>query len=66
MPRFAVRFAVMLGLRAAPAPAVEPPPVHRGERELCAGAAHLGASSTPIAKLSADEALRCFGVTQGR
>ena len=40
--------------------------VHRGEREISAGPAFLGAASTPIAKLSYDEALRCFGVHQGR
>lgn len=45
---------------AAPAPVV-----HRGERELTYGPG-LGAPTGPIAKLSYDEALRCFGVHQGR
>lgn len=40
--------------------------VHRGEREISAGAGDLGAPSSPIVKLSYDEALRCFGVHQGR
>jgi len=66
MPRFAIRLAVLLGLRAAPAPAVEPLRIHRDERELCAGTASLGMGAPPLAKLSAEEALRCFGVTQGR
>lgn len=45
----------------------EPAPVvHRGERELCAGTAFLGAPASPVAKLSYDEALRCFGVHQAR
>ncbi|MDH2313128.1 hypothetical protein [Methylobacterium brachiatum] len=66
MCRFAVRLAVLLGLRTAPVPAREPKAVHRGEIELFAGPAHLGAATTPIAKLSAEEAHRCFGVTQGR
>ena len=47
---------------AAPAPALI---VHRGERELSAGP-DLGAPAGPITKLSYDEALRCFGVHQGR
>ncbi|MGN8092822.1 hypothetical protein [Methylobacterium sp. 22177] len=47
---------------AAPAPA---PIVHRGERELCPGPG-LGAPAGPVPKLSYDEALRCFGVHQGR
>ena len=41
------------------------PLVHRDERELCAGP-DLGAPSSPPPKLSYDEALRCFGVHQGR
>ncbi|MBP2495279.1 hypothetical protein ABID82_002389 [Methylobacterium sp. PvP062] len=41
------------------------PIVHRGERELTSGP-DLGAPAGPIAKLSYDEALRCFGVHQGR
>lgn len=46
---------------------VKPAPVvHRGERELCAGTAFLGAPVSPVAKLSYDEALRCFGVHQAR
>ncbi|MEG9528383.1 MAG: hypothetical protein MIL41_21880 [Hyphomicrobiales bacterium] len=44
----------------------EPPIVHRGERELCAGTASLGAPSSAPAKLSYDEALRCFGVKQAK
>ncbi len=66
MSRFAVRLAVLLGLRTAPAPALEPKAVHRDEIELCTGPAHLGADTTPIAKLSAEEAYQCFGVAQGR
>ncbi|MET3483131.1 hypothetical protein [Methylobacterium sp. 1973] len=46
-------------------PAPSAPIVHRGEREMCAGP-DLGAPAGPIAKLSYDEALRCFGVHQGR
>ena len=42
------------------------PIVHRGERELSAGTAFLGAPVSPVAKLSYDEALRCFGVHQGK
>jgi len=61
MLRLVARLALLFGLRAAPASAIEPT-VHRGEREFCAGTAHLGASSPPIAKLSADEAYRCFRV----
>lgn len=41
------------------------PIVHRGERELCVGP-DLGAPAGPHPKLSYDEALRCFGVHQGR
>jgi len=62
--RFAARLGILLGLRIAPASVAEPT-VYRGERELFAGPAKLGVVSGPIAKLSADEALRCFGVTQG-
>ena len=47
-------------------PAEPAPIVHRGERELCAGTAFLGAPVSPVAKLSDDEALRCFGVHQGK
>lgn len=46
-------------------PAAPAPIVHRGEHELCRGP-NLGAPAGPIAKLSYDEALRCFGVHQGR
>lgn len=46
-------------------PAAPAPIIHRGERELSAGP-NLGAPAGPIAKLSYDEALRCFGVHQGR
>lgn len=46
-------------------PAASAPIVHRGERELTRGA-DLGVRSSPTAKLSYDEALRCFGVHQGR
>jgi hypothetical protein len=46
-------------------PAAPVPIVHRGERELCTGP-DLGAPAGPIAKLSYDEALACFGVQQGR
>ncbi|WP_345820133.1 hypothetical protein ABC766_29455 [Methylobacterium fujisawaense] len=46
-------------------PAAPAPTVHRGERELSAGP-DLGAPTGPIAKLSYDEALACFGVHQGR
>lgn len=66
MPRFAIRLAVLLGLRAAPAPVVEPPRIHRDERELCAGTARIGVVTVPVAKLSAEEAYRCFGVRQER
>jgi len=45
-------------------PAAAEPIVHRGERELTRGAG-LGAAAGPVAKLSYDEALRCFGVKQG-
>ncbi|MEG9529619.1 MAG: hypothetical protein MIL41_28250 [Hyphomicrobiales bacterium] len=47
-------------------PADPAPIVHRGERELCAGTAFLGAPSSAPAKLSYDEALRCFGVHQAK
>lgn len=58
------RLLIRLLFRAAP---VEPELiVHRGEREISVGPAFLGASSAPPAKLSYDEALRCFGVHQGR
>lgn len=50
---------------AQPVPASPAPIVHRGERELTAGP-DLGAPAGPIPKLSYDEALRCFGVHQGR
>jgi hypothetical protein len=66
MPRFAVRLAVLLGLRTAAAPSIEIKAIRRVEFELCAGPAHLGATSAPVAKLSAEEAHRCFGVVQGR
>jgi len=57
------RILVRLLFGAAP---VEPAPiVHRGEREISVGP-DLGAPSSPIAKLSYDEALRCFGVHQGK
>lgn len=46
-------------------PAAPAPIVHRGERELSTGP-DLGAPGGPIPKLSYDEALRCFGVHQGR
>lgn len=62
--RLAARLGILLGLRIVPAPTVEPA-VHRGERELFAGTARLGVASGPIVKLSADEAMRCFGVVQG-
>lgn len=45
-------------------PTAPAPIVHRGECELTRGAG-LGAPSRPVAKLSYDEALRCFGVKQG-
>lgn len=46
-------------------PATPGPIVHRGERELSTGP-DLGAPAGPVPKLSYDEALRCFGVHQGR
>lgn len=46
-------------------PAAPAPTVHRGERELTTGP-DLGALAGPVAKLSYQEALRCFGVHQGR
>ncbi|MDP4005078.1 hypothetical protein [Methylobacterium sp. NEAU K] len=61
MKRLLLRW--LLGAKPAE---LEPLVVHRGERELCAGTAFLGAPSTPVAKLSYDEALRCFGVHQGK
>lgn len=61
MPRLIARLALLFGLRVPSASTLEPT-VHRGERELCAGTARLGAPSLPIAKLSADEAYRCFRV----
>ena len=61
MHRLAARFALFLGLRAQPAPRPELL-IHRGERELCAGTAALGTASPPAAKLSAEEAHRCFGI----
>ncbi|WP_020094984.1 hypothetical protein [Methylobacterium sp. 285MFTsu5.1] len=51
---------LLRGRPAAPAPIV-----HRGERELSAGP-DLGVPAGPVSKLSYDEALRCFGVHQGR
>lgn len=55
------RLALLLGLRAAPtAPAA--PIVHRGEPELCAGTALIGAPASPRAKLSRDEAERLLGI----
>jgi hypothetical protein len=51
---------LLAGRPAAPAPIV-----HRGERELTSGP-DLGALAGPVPKLSYDEALRCFGVHQGR
>ncbi len=62
------RLALLLGLRTAPADAFAPVRIHRGEPEFCAGTDSLGApwmATAPTAKLSADEALRCFGVRQG-
>lgn len=61
MSRLAARLALFFGLRAQPAPAPEPL-IHRGEREFCAGTAALGTASKPVAKLSAEEAHRCFGI----
>ena len=61
MGRLLIRW--LLGARPASAPV--PFTVHRGEREICAGTAFLGAPVSPLAKLSADEAALCFGVNQG-
>lgn len=61
MHRLAARLALFLGLRAQPAPAPELL-IHRGERELCAGTAAIGTVRPPAAKLSAEEAHRCFGI----
>lgn len=61
MHRLAARLALFLGLRAQPAAGPQLL-IHRGERELCAGTAALGTSSPPAAKLSAEEAHRCFGI----
>lgn len=58
LKRLVLRFL----LRGQPAAAA--PVVHRGERELTTGP-DLGAPSSPIVKLSYNEALRCFGVHQG-
>lgn len=46
-------------------PTTPAPIVHRGERELTSGP-DLGAPAGPVPKLSYDEALRCFGVHQGK
>ena len=62
------RLALFFGLRTASAAAITPTRIdrgERGERELCAGTAFLGAPASPLAKLSAEEALRYFGVRQG-
>lgn len=65
MPRLFARLALVLGLRGQPVRPAEATKIHSAETELCAGTAFLGAPSTPIAKLSAEEALRCFGVRSG-
>jgi hypothetical protein len=61
MSRLAARLALFFGLRARPAQAPELL-IHRGERELCAGTAAIGMVTPPAAKLSAEEAHRCFGI----
>jgi len=59
LKRLVLRF-LLRGQPAAPAAIV-----HRGEREMCPGP-DMGAPAGPVSKLSYDEALRCFGVHQGR